>query len=66
MTLKLPFRRRFVFDRDKARTMIEWYAPRGKGWTIYLWPRKQLTWYIGRTTGSWNIDIGPLELFFRI
>lgn len=60
-----PMRRRFVVDRDKARTLIEWYAPRGRGWSLYVWPRHPLTWYIGRTLGGWNIDIGLLELFWR-
>lgn len=61
----LPLRRRFVVSRTLSRILIEWYAPHGRGWTIYLWPRKHLMWYAGRTLGGWNIDIGPVELFLR-
>jgi hypothetical protein len=59
------FRRRFVIDRDAARTLIEWYAPPNKGWSLYLWPCKRLMWHRSRTLSGWNIDIGPVELFTR-
>lgn len=60
-------RRRLTFDQSSRFLRMEWYAPRGRGWTIYLWHPKAATgFHFSRSEGhGWRADLGLIEVVWR-